>query len=230
MDPVLGAARAVRGFLETATPIEVVIGEVARHGAEAVGSELAGFTWRAGRACSTIGATDAVVLEIDEVQYRHVDGPCLAAATDGSVRRVDDTAERPSWPAFCDAAHRRGVRSSLSVPVLVGGRPSGALNFYGRRPHQFDDEVVDLASLFAAQAAVVAALEDAARTADQLKAAIESRSTIEQAKGVIMAATGCDADAAFRLLRDQSQNENRKLRDVAAELVARQQQSGRATP
>ena len=53
---------------------------------------------------------------------------------------------------------------------------------------------------------------------------MQSRSEIEQAKGIIMAAMGCDADAAFDTLVRQSQHENRKLRDIAAEIVARQRQ------
>ena len=42
---------------------------------------------------------------------------------------------------------------------------------------------------------------------------------IEQAKGVIMAATQCSPDAAFALLVAQSQAENRKLREIAMELA-----------
>lgn len=53
----------------------------------------------------------------------------------------------------------------------------------------------------------------------QLQAAMASRATIEQAKGIIMGATGCTPDEAFELLKRQSQHENRKLREVAEELV-----------
>ena len=52
---------------------------------------------------------------------------------------------------------------------------------------------------------------------------IESRAVIEQAKGVIIASSGCTADEAFAILRGQSQLENRKLRDIATELVQHQQ-------
>jgi len=69
----------------------------------------------------------------------------------------------------------------------------------------------------------VAGTLDAARTtADEFARAMQSRSEIEQAKGIIMAATGCDPDTAFDTLVRQSQHENRKLREIAAELVARQ--------
>lgn len=47
-----------------------------------------------------------------------------------------------------------------------------------------------------------------------------SRAVIEQAKGVLMATTGCSADEAFVLLRRQSQHQNRRVRDIAEQLVA----------
>ncbi|MCU1400967.1 MAG: hypothetical protein JWN62_4076 [Acidimicrobiales bacterium] len=54
---------------------------------------------------------------------------------------------------------------------------------------------------------------------ENLKAALRTRAVIDQAKGIIMAAQRVDADHAFQVLREQSQHENRKLRDVAAEIV-----------
>ena len=56
---------------------------------------------------------------------------------------------------------------------------------------------------------------------DMIREALETRDVIGQAKGVIMAALSCSPDEAFNLLRQQSQHENRKLVDVAIEVVKR---------
>jgi AmiR/NasT family two-component response regulator len=48
---------------------------------------------------------------------------------------------------------------------------------------------------------------------------MQSRAVIEQAKGILMNSTSCTADEAFKRLTEQSQAENRKVRDIAAELV-----------
>jgi hypothetical protein len=61
-----------------------------------------------------------------------------------------------------------------------------------------------------------------AEEVDGLTTAMEHRSVIEQAKGVIMHAMQCSADAAFAVLVAQSQAENRKVRDVALDLAAAQ--------
>lgn len=54
-----------------------------------------------------------------------------------------------------------------------------------------------------------------------LERALESRDRIGQAKGILMVMLRCDAAHAFEILRKQSQHENRKLTDVADEVVLR---------
>ena len=56
-----------------------------------------------------------------------------------------------------------------------------------------------------------------------IRQALETRDLIGQAKGVIMGSIGCTADEAFLLLKKQSQAENRKLSDIAAEVTSRTQ-------
>jgi AmiR/NasT family two-component response regulator len=55
----------------------------------------------------------------------------------------------------------------------------------------------------------------------QLEQALTSRTEIDQALGILMGQQRCTADEAFALLRQHSQNNNRKLRDVAADLITR---------
>ena len=60
--------------------------------------------------------------------------------------------------------------------------------------------------------------------------AMASRASIEQAKGVLMAQRGIDADAAFALLATTSQDTNVKLREVAAQVIATADGDGLARP
>lgn len=61
---------------------------------------------------------------------------------------------------------------------------------------------------------------------EHLQSALATRDLIGQAKGVIMATCHCSVDDAFRLLVAQSQHENRKLVEIAAEIVARAARAG----
>jgi AmiR/NasT family two-component response regulator len=103
----------------------------------------------------------------------------------------------------------------------------GALNIYGQEPAAFDDDTVLLAQTFAGYAAVALAnahlYHSTASLAQHMQAAMESRAVIEQAKGIIIGERRCTADEAFAVLTKVSQDSNRKVRDVAAALVARTQ-------
>jgi AmiR/NasT family two-component response regulator len=63
------------------------------------------------------------------------------------------------------------------------------------------------------------ALQDARKLAKGLQKAMEFRSVIEQAKGVLIERHKLTADQAFRMLVDASMHRNRKVRDVAVHLV-----------
>jgi GAF domain-containing protein len=140
------------------------------------------------------------------------------------VQRVVVEEAMEQYPEFGTAARQAGIRSFLAAPLLVRGEGIGALNLYSSEPHGFAalDEAVVV--LFAGQAAVAvqnSRLYQSARSLSaQLEAAMASRAVIEQAKGVIMAGQAVDPDTAFDLLRRASQAQNRKLRDIAGEVVA----------
>jgi GAF domain-containing protein len=172
----------------------------------------------------TYGATGDLAVTADQCQYDAGAGPCLDAARASQVLLVSDLAGENRWEAASEMA-RHGAKSSLSLPLPVQGESIGALNLYAREAGAFDDSILDLGEKLASYAAVAVlnavSYSSAAEAARNLRQAMEHRSTIEQAKGIIMATTGCDADAAFDVLVRQSQHENRKLREVADELVAR---------
>ena len=128
------------------------------------------------------------------------------------------------------AAVDLGVCASLSLPLVVAGEGIGALNVYGTRPGQFSHDDEEYGEVFATQAAVALANAQAyweqAELAAGLSSAMKSRATIEQAKGILIATTGCSPEEAFDRLREQSQFENRKLRDVAEDLVGSKRLAG----
>ncbi len=168
---------------------------------------------------------DEEVLEIDEAQYRAGTGPCIDAFRRGEVYVITSTERDDRWPEFCRTARDHGVRSTLSLPLVVGDDSVGALNFYSQQEDGFSKDDQENGETFALQAAVVLANAQAywdARTlSEHLNEAMRSRATIEQAKGILMAQSNVGADEAFDLLRSASQRENRKLRDVAQGLVDR---------
>ena len=118
-----------------------------------------------------------------------------------------------------------GVLSSLSVPLVIDQDEQifGGLNMYARKPEAFDEDSRAAAMAFGPYAAVAAgnahAYHTARTTADNLKAALDSRTVIGQATGILIERYKLTADHAFRLLSVASMNANRKLRLIAEDLV-----------
>ena len=172
---------------------------------------------------TTAAATNGTTLQLDGAQYSNGEGPCLEAARTGEMVRIDDMAGDGRFPRFAAEALRLGINSTLSLPLLVKGVSIGALNIYGESLKAFDEQSERLGIRFARQAsATLANVEIHDRTVTlvtQLNEALTSRSVIDQARGILIARTGCNADEAIEALKQRSQRENRKLRDIAAEIV-----------
>jgi GAF domain-containing protein len=111
----------------------------------------------------------------------------------------------------------------MSMPMPTERGPIGALNMYSRRKGGFTEDDETTAQQFAVHAAVVLvnadAYWDARDLSERLDQAMQTRSVIEQAKGMLMAVQRCSADEAFELLVKASQRENVKLREIARRLV-----------
>lgn len=172
---------------------------------------------------TTAGSSSEEAVALDQVQYDANAGPCLTAVVEDRIISVPDLAADDRWPEFRDAALEMGMRSSLSVPLGLRGETKGGLNIYGEDLDSFKDEDEQLAVGFAAQASVVVANAQAYWTAfdatRNLAIALENRAVIEQAKGILMARGEFTSDEAFDELRRRSQHANRRLRDIARELV-----------
>jgi len=171
----------------------------------------------------SVATSNALAASVDEVQYGLDTGPCLESLRTGTLVDVPDVARETRWDGYPDHALSRGVRSSLSVPLGVAGQTVGALNAYGAEPDIFTADLANQIRTFAAQAEVALAL--ALRSAEQsdavqqLHAAMQSRSVIDQALGILMARQQCTADDAFAVLRAGSQSRNRKVSDIAADII-----------
>jgi GAF domain-containing protein len=172
----------------------------------------------------TVGSTSDVAEALDDAQYSAGDGPCLTAARDGVLVRIDQADTEQRWPNFCRRAVERGVHSSLSIPLALSGDDAwGGFNVYGSVAAGFTDDDEQLCQAFAAQASIVVSNAQAywasLELSRNLSKAMESRGVIEQAKGILMSTRRVSADDAFDLLVARSQKENRKLRQVAEDIL-----------
>jgi GAF domain-containing protein len=173
---------------------------------------------------ATVVYTGQLALDLDESQYEAGYGPCLHAARTGETVDVSDTRTERRWREYMREAAERGALSSLSIPLGSPEQLAAGLNVYARQADAFDGPSRSAANRFArfagAAAANMHAYASARELSDNLQAALESRATIDQAKGILMERHRLTSEQAFQLLAQASMATNTKLRDVADHLVA----------
>ncbi|MDQ3897796.1 MAG: GAF and ANTAR domain-containing protein [Actinomycetota bacterium] len=227
-EPLTESLDALSRFFVGDGTLKETLDRVAHLAQQAVpAAAMTGLTMLVDGRARTAIFTDETAPEIDSAQYETGVGPCLDAFRHREVFRIDDTEKDDRWRPFSEAAAANGIRSTLSMPLIANHEGVGALNFYSRVVSGFSDDDVATGVQFATQAAIALANAqaywDAHQLSQDLATAMKSRATIEQAKGILMGAQRCGSDEAFQILVRASQRENRKLREVAEELVNRVQ-------
>jgi GAF domain-containing protein len=170
-----------------------------------------------------VAASDeqARLLELFEVQNE--EGPCLDAYRTGHIVVEEhlDTSER--WRRFKEEALADGFLSVHAVPMRLREDVIGALNLFRLKPGRLADEEAAICRALADVATIGLLQERAVREArvlaEQLQAALNSRIVIEQAKGVLAEQSHVEMDVAFELLRGFARTNNRRLADVARDLL-----------
>ncbi|MEV7661978.1 GAF and ANTAR domain-containing protein [Paenarthrobacter sp. NPDC089316] len=186
--------------------------------------ECAVTLWRRKRALTIAGSSHNAIL-LDGIEQALGDGPVQAALETSKPVLLADTGADPRWPKYCKDLALAGVRSVLGVPLDLGKDASAALNFFAPDTGLFTEEAVEEATVFAeiAAQALRLALRIAAADllADDLTSAMERRTSIDLACGVIMVQNHCNQEEAFEFLQKASQNRNEKLHDVAEGIIGR---------
>jgi transcriptional regulator with GAF, ATPase, and Fis domain len=181
------------------------------------GAEHASITLLAGKSMFTAGATDDLARTVDLHQYATGEGPCLTSMVEQrTVIQVEDLRTDLRWAGFRAAVNDLSVRAVLSVQLYTDRETIGALNLYAGQPNAFTGTSIHTATALAAQAAVAASTAE--RDA-RMHRALASREVIGQAEGILMERHKITAEQALAMLAMTSQHSNRKLRDVAADLV-----------
>lgn len=221
-DPVAGdlnsaIAQAVRDMAAAPT-VDSTLDRAVELCMEALPScDLAGVSVLDGHGVRTLAASNELLRRIDDLQFDLAQGPCYDALRNHEVVTSQDLATDERWPVWGRRmADEVGVRSSLSLRLFTNRDTLGALNLYARRATAFGSEDILEGQILAAHAAALVA---SSIKEDQLTTALEHRTVLGQATGILIERFGIDADAAFNVMRRISQTHNIKLYELAEDLV-----------
>lgn len=166
----------------------------------------------------TPAATDQLVMDADRLQYETGEGPCLDAIWEQRTIHSPSLGYDRRWPAWGPRVVRETeAQSVLAFQLFTHGDSLGALNVYSRTRGAFDEQSREDGQAIAAHIAIAVA---AAQQVADLEKALDSRTVIGEATGILMERFDMDPEGAFKVLARLSSHSNTKIRDLAAEVVA----------
>ena len=216
LSTTLASAEDLEGFLQST--VEALGGLIDVDGSFTLSTTIDGRP-------VTVATSDRNAWQADQVEFDALDGPCYELLrSDGPPLRVDLDTER-RWPAWSGVAGLLGFRSAAAVGLELVSGDRLVMNAYSTTDTLLDEGGIDRAQQFMEELGytmpVALRLSKWAADVSHLQEALVSRSTIDQAIGVLMGQNRCSRDEAFGLLRRASQNRNVKLRAVAVAIIER---------
>lgn len=163
---------------------------------------------------------------VETLQQRAGAGPCIECFETGTVVTIEDVAaENVRWPEFVAAALSQGFQSVHAIPMRLHGTTIGALNLFRVGTGTLDAEDTALGQALADVATIgilqERTIREGAAVNEQLQRALNSRISIEQAKGVIAHIGGVGMDEAFRRLRTYARAHSQNLHTTAEAVINR---------
>lgn len=131
---------------------------------------------------------------------------------------VFDISEEPEYVSK-DIAAKVGLQSLLSVPLSVKGKVIGVLNNYTSQPHRFTKYEIDIMTTVASQAAIVIENAELMLKTKTIQDELESRKSVERAKGILMKQQGLSEEDAFKKIQRQSMDMRKSMREIAEAII-----------
>ena len=131
---------------------------------------------------------------------------------------VYDISNEPEYRSKA-IAEKEGLKSLLSVPLSVRGNVIGVLNSYTSYPHKFTKDEINILTTVASQASIVIENAGLMLKTKVIQEELESRKTIERAKGILMRQQGLSEDEAFRKIQRQSMDMRKSMKEIAEAII-----------
>jgi GAF domain-containing protein len=171
---------------------------------------------------SYVAASDDAGRQLEEAQAAAGQGPCYESYVYAHEVVSSDVHADSRWPELRTRLSAQ-VRAVAGTPVLLGGSPVGTLNVYRDEPVEWDKSDVNALVAYSGLVAevLVAALaaQEHGIVAEQLQYALDYRVVIERAVGYLMGTQRLDAVTAFDVLRRRARDSQRRVADVATEIL-----------
>ena len=194
-------------------------------------------TTRAGSA-HVMCATDEISEQLAVLQLTFGEGPSPGASAAGGPLLASDLAAGDVailWPSFAPAALQAGAAAIFAFPLQIGAIRIGMLEMYRSQPGPLSaDQLGDALVLADAAAVLLLESQDRAEVAagslagpgGQPPYLALHRAEVDQATGMLTEQLGVGIEEAFVRLRAYAYAQERRLADVASDIVAHRLRPG----
>ena len=164
---------------------------------------------------------------VETIQLAAEAGPCIDSYRTAAIVSVPDIAAAPAqWSRFSVAALEAGFHSAYAIPLRLRDTTIGSMNLLRAETGELNSPDLRAAQALADVATIGILHERTIRASDttreQLQRALNTRVTIEQAKGVLAHTHNVSTEEAFTMLRSYARRNQQPLSLVAEQLVQRQ--------
>jgi hypothetical protein len=172
-------------------------------------------------------AADPVSEHLEELQVVLGEGPCVEAASGRRPVLVADLGQEGPhrWPVYAAAVHQAGFRAVFAFPLQVGAAQLGVLDLFRSRPGHLSGAELQRAFALADEAVMIlldGQERGASGNAQPFDDALAAPSELFQAQGMVMVQIGGTLGEAMARIRAHAYAENRRLIDVARDVVTRE--------
>jgi GAF domain-containing protein len=176
-------------------------------------------------ALRSVVASDHAGQVLEETQRDTGEGPCVDTFVNDTIVSCTDLGNDPRYRLVGPVLAELGIHAVLGVPIRLGGAAIGSLNVYVDQPHEWPQEEVSAldayGQLLGGLLGTALAAHRSGQLADQLQYALDYRVVIERAVGYLMARQNVDAVDAFNLLRRAARDRQRRVADLASDVLSR---------
>lgn len=178
-------------------------------------------------------ASDQRSERIEEMQFVLGEGPCIDAFDSRRPVLVPELTDEAAarWPMYGPAAHASGVRAVFAFPLQMGAARLGVMDVFRDRAGALSDGQLSDAMTFAdVTMGTLLDQHEARDSGDEVADAVDCRAELFQAQGMVMVQIGGTISEAMARMRAYAYAENRRLGDIARDVVARRLQFVRDRP
>ncbi len=174
----------------------------------------------------TIKATQSISKEyINKNPLKLGEGIAGKVALENSPIAVYNILENKIYK-YRDIARKENLASLLCVPLHVKGRSIGVLTIYTSEPHKFSDYEVNILKTVADQAAIVIENYRLVVETKVVKEELETRKSVERAKGILMKRQNLTEEEAFRKIQKFAMDNRKPMREIAEAIILSHEMKG----